>query len=98
MRWVLPIAKTVQPRFEKGRVASGREAARAWLHGSSVLGALVSAGSTTVRKRLAAVKASAGLLAGVRPLVPFPGARMGEAQWAHGATRRASRQCGSARA
>ena len=42
----------------------------AWLICSAVLGAFVSAGSTTCRKRLAAVTAPVGLLAGVDPLMP----------------------------
>ena len=50
-----------------------------------MLGAHVFAGRPTLRERLAAVKASVGLLAGVRPLVRRNVALLGEAPWAHGA-------------
>ena len=49
-----------------------------WPDDSSVLGAFMLAGSTTFRKRLAAVKAPVGLLPGVRPLVPDKVAVLGE--------------------
>ena len=68
----------LRPENREGQVASGRNAARAWLHGSSVLGAFVSAGCATECKRLAAVKASVGLLARVGPLVPRNVALVGE--------------------
>ena len=57
------------------------------LDGSPVLGALVSSGSTTVRKRLSAVPAAIGLLAGVRPFVRHNVALVGEAPRADGASK-----------
>ena len=57
----------------------GGDATYSWLHGSWVLGAFVTAGIVTVRKRPAAVKATEGLLAGVGPLVRRNGALVGEA-------------------
>ena len=61
-----------------GSIASARDAPRgAWLR--RVLGAFMSAGRATVRKRLAAVEAPVGLLAGVGPLVRRNGALVTEA-------------------
>ena len=58
----------------------------AWLDCSTVLGAFVFAGTTTCRKRLAAVKTPIGLLPGVRPLVRHNVALLGETFWAYRAS------------
>ena len=61
---------------------AARVASRVRLYDFSVLSPFMSAGRATCRKRLAAVQASVGLLAGVRPLVRHNLALVGEPFWA----------------